>query len=89
MEDAIRLCNGKFSPVSLPSTPTGHSRWLPLPKPGSAGSFSSVRSFSFPQSPGSCSYWGHLIVGFFLSKEAVTNELTSECRVKDPDSSRL
>lgn len=42
---------------SLPSTPTSHGRWSPLPQPVSARDFFLLnRSFSFPLSSSCCSY---------------------------------
>ncbi|KAL3966430.1 D-dopachrome decarboxylase [Sarotherodon galilaeus] len=43
-------------------TPTGRSRWPPLPEPGSAGGFFLLKgSFSFPLSPKCLLIGGHMI----------------------------
>lgn len=45
--------NRSFVPFTLPSTPTGHGKCLPLPEPGTASVFFLLkRSFSFPLTGG-------------------------------------
>uniref|UniRef100_A0A3Q4HF18 Uncharacterized protein n=1 Tax=Neolamprologus brichardi TaxID=32507 RepID=A0A3Q4HF18_NEOBR len=45
-----------FGMQTRAATSTNHSRWPPLPEPGSAGGFFLLKgSFSFPLSPKCCS----------------------------------